>query len=365
MNVKKKILILEPYFGGSHKQFLEGIGCHVEAEYRWLTLPARKWKMRMQLSAFWFVEQIKSIPQQKRHFDVVLCSTFVDVAVLKSQLMSVDGWNPESRIVTYFHENQFAYPNQMADQANHQFTAINFTTAVASDKLAFNSEYNRNTFLKGCEKYLKKAADMKLIPLMDKLKGKSSVLYPPIDFSAIDTPVQIDKNNVPIIVWNHRWEHDKDPETFFNALYLLKGKGIKFKVIVLGQAFRFQPHCFATAQVRLAEEIVHFGYVNSYQEYLSYLKQGDLVISTSLHEFYGISIIEAVRAGCLPVLPDRLSYPELFDKQFLYKDGELVETLEKLLKERVQLTREEGVEMTEKFSWAILQPEYEKWLFEK
>ena len=53
----KRILILEPYYGGSHKYFLDGLQKHVRANYHLLALPARNWKMRMQLSALWFVEQ--------------------------------------------------------------------------------------------------------------------------------------------------------------------------------------------------------------------------------------------------------------------------------------------------------------------
>jgi len=35
------------------------------------------------------------------------------------------------------------------------------------------------------------------------------------------------------------------------------------------------------------------------------------VLSTARHEFFGIAVVEALLAGCLPWLPDRLSYPEL------------------------------------------------------
>ena len=48
-------------------------------------------------------------------------------------------------------------------------------------------------------------------------------------------------NVKPNIVWNHRWEHDKNPEGFFEAIINLDRKGYDFKIIVLGQSFRDIP----------------------------------------------------------------------------------------------------------------------------
>ncbi len=54
-----------------------------------------------------------------------------------------------------------------------------------------------------------------------------------------------------------------------------------------------------------------------------------IVVSTAWHEFFGISVIEAVRAGCRALLPRRLSYPELFPKEFLYDEGDFTSRLRK------------------------------------
>jgi glycosyltransferase involved in cell wall biosynthesis len=46
--------------------------------------------------------------------------------------------------------------------------------------------------------------------------------------------------------------------------------------------------------------------------------------SAAIQENFGISVIEAMLMGCVPLLPDRLSYPEIlpeeFHEHFLYKN---------------------------------------------
>jgi glycosyltransferase involved in cell wall biosynthesis len=358
----KRILILEPYYGGSHKYFLDGLQKNVEANYYLLTLPARNWKMRMQLSALWFVEKIKALPGGQRQFDSVLCSSFIDVAVLRALLAGVHGWNHQAKILTYFHENQFVYPQRFDAPGQYQFAAINFHSALASDGIAFNSQYNRDSFFAGCRSGLKAAMDMKFSGIIKKLADKTIILPPGLDFSEIDRIEWKKTTETPVIVWNHRWEHDKNPESFFLALQQLDLRGIDFRLIILGQSFPASPVCFAHGEKKFQKKILHYGFVPSYEKYITLLRQGDIVVSTSLHEFYGISILEAVRAGCLPILPNRLSYPELFDDEFLYSDDSLVERLEKLLTNCCRLSFERTREMTDRFGWSNLRKTYLEWL---
>jgi len=129
----------------------------------------------------------------------------------------------------------------------------------------------------------------------------------------------------------------------------------------MGQSFRRQPEIFEEARQRLSHRIIHYGYAESRQEYIRLLKQGDIVVSTANHEFYGISVIEAVRAGCRPLLPNRLSYPELFDRRFLYEDRDFTGALAALLNE-FSFSEDQGRKMTEQFSWSNLQAAYHGWL---
>ena len=140
-----QILTLEPYYGGSHETFLKGIQAHVPFDFTLLTLPARKWKWRMRLAAPYFADKVISL-REKEKFDAVFCSSFVDVATLTSLLPHPIGQLP---FYTYFHENQFAYPVQKEDERDFHFGLTNLTTALSSDKVGFNTQYNLQTFLTG------------------------------------------------------------------------------------------------------------------------------------------------------------------------------------------------------------------------
>jgi hypothetical protein len=64
----------------------------------------------------------------------------------------------------------------------------------------------------------------------------------------------------------------------------------------------------------------------------------------------------------VPILPDRLSYPELFENKFLYGEGDFVNCLRGALLRRNQLDTLEVKKLTDKFSWKSLSDRYDKWL---
>jgi glycosyltransferase involved in cell wall biosynthesis len=160
------------------------------------------------------------------------------------------------------------------------------------------------------------------------------------------------------VIWNHRWEFDKDPETFFRVLYRLTDEGIRLRVALLGENFQFVPTPFLEARERLGARVVQYGYAADRNEYLGWLARGDVVVSTALQENFGIAVVEAIRLGCHPLLPRRLSYPELLPEELhescLY-DGEadLASRLRALLLDPARLAgpRAALAEAMERFSW--------------
>jgi len=360
MKSTPKYLIIEPYCGGSHEAFIDGLTKFMEGDFTVMTLPARKWKVRMQLAAPSMAQRITEVVTKGARFDAILTSTFIDTSVLQTLLARAGICIP---LGIYFHENQFAYPTRPEDTARYQFAAINCNSALCADAVAFNSSYNRETCLKGIQHYIQRAADFSVPDIARLIRSKSVILYPGMDYSEIDgETVPKKEDEVPVIVWNHRWEHDKNPEAFFQALFELHDRGVDFRLIVLGESFRHQPEIMQQAKEKLSRRILHFGYCQKRKEYIAWLRRGTIVVSTAIHEFFGMSVLEAVRAGCRPLVPDRLAYPELFPEKYRYPPGGLTEQLAELLRTKERVTNSEAKKLTEPYCWQNLQVRYEDWL---
>ena len=172
------------------------------------------------------------------------------------------------------------------------------------------------------------------------------------------------------IVFNHRWEYDKAPERMYEALKQLSARDVDFTIHVVGQRFRQVPPVFAQLQTELRKHIGSWGYIESEKEYRTLLQASDIVLSTAIHDFQGIAVLEAVAAGCRPVVPDRLAYPELFPDAFRYSSFlddieaetiQLVDHLESLAKLKY-VGNWPDVPDVEYLSWESLKPRYRYWL---
>jgi glycosyltransferase involved in cell wall biosynthesis len=145
---------------------------------------------------------------------------------------------------------------------------------------------------------------------------------------------------------------------------VLKETGVEFRLSVIGEQFRDAPEVFDWAKDFFADEIDRWGYQESLAEYRAALIEADIVVSTANHEFFGISMVEAIAAGAYPVLPKRLAYPEitagietLFEDEFFY-DGPVKGLVDKLteLINRTDLWQGDvnrGVSAMERYMWGI------------
>lgn len=297
-----RFLFLEPFFGGSHRDFAEGLIANTRHDIELMTLPDRFWKWRMRGAALYLVSKIKD----PAGFDGILLSGLMSLADLKAL------WGRRCPpALVYFHENQFSYPLAPGETRDYQFGFTNISTAMCAHRILFNSRTHMETFLAGVSDFIRMMPDCRPSRLNAAIGAKSAVAYPGCHFSADPFEKNIQKDDPPLVIWNHRWEHDKNPEAFFDALSAVRQCGIDFRVAVLGESYIHIPQVFDTAKERLNDCIVQWGYVPARQDYYRWLRRGHVVISTAHQENFGISVVEAVRHGCLPLLPNRLCYPEL------------------------------------------------------
>jgi len=328
-----RILALEAYYGGSHRAFLDTLVGHSRHEFTVMTLPARKWKWRMRGSAIWFAQEIAKRASQAP--DLILTTDMVSVTDLKSLLV---GGVRELPVVCYFHENQLTYPLPNEADRDFQYGFTNITSCLASDAVWFNSRFHLDDFVEGVARLLRKMPDYVPEGIGDELKRRATVKYPLVEMDAIRAAATATgRPEQPLrILWNHRWEYDKNPEAFFEAVIGLAQAGHDFRLVVVGETFRQAPKAFASSWRALRGKIEQTGYIASRPDYLAALAGCHVVVSTSIQENFGIAVVEAMVAGCRPLLPDRLSYPELIPERFhatcLYHDvGELQSRLAELI----------------------------------
>lgn len=331
------ILLLEPYLAGSHAAWARQYAICSRHQVQVLGLPGRHWKWRMHGGAVSLAGQWleSSFPA-----DVLLATDMLDLACFQGLTRHRFGHVPS---VLYFHENQLTYPWSPRDgdpgrQRDAHYAFLNFTGALAADTVLFNSRYHHDVFFEALPRFLQRFPDCRPLDEIDGIRRKSQVLHLGLDLRRLDDyrKPRADRDRIPLILWNHRWEYDKNPEAFFKALFVLADEGWPFEVAVLGESFAETPAIFQQARQRLGKRIVHFGYARDFAEYAGWLWQADILPVTSVHDFFGISVVEAMYCQVWPLLPRRLAYPEhlpcAWHDRHLY-DGadELVERLRGLL----------------------------------
>lgn len=313
-----RILALEPYYGGSHRAVLDTLVQAVEADWTLLTMPSRKWKWRMRGAAIVMAEQAKRLVEQKGAFDLVFCSTFLNLAEFKGLAGAGIAAVPA---LVYFHENQLVYPNRHTAEWDLQFPLTNITSALSADRCLFNSRWNLEHFLSEIPRFIRQFPDQHPRGLEDSIAERSSVLAPPFDPAAFDG-LPISRGERCRIVWPHRWEHDKRPEEFFSAVSKLADEGLSFEVVVAGQSFVETREIVRAAADALGDRLLHCEEPENRTDYARLLRSCDVAVSTADNEFFGLAMIEAAYAGCSVVVPDRLVYPEIYPASCRYRDSD-------------------------------------------
>jgi glycosyltransferase involved in cell wall biosynthesis len=355
-----KILIVEPFYTGSHAAWAEGYARRSSHSVSILKLSGAHWKWRMHGGAVTLARKFLLSGDKP---DLILASDMLDLGTFMALTRSQTAETP---CAIYFHENQVTYPWSPKDRdhrrdRDHHYGFVNFTSALVANRVFFNSRYHMNAFLDALPEFLGRFPDQNEVVRVNEIAAKSFLLPLGMDLKWLDRVRHDSKHDKPLLLWNHRWEYDKNPDDFFEALSVLEKRGRAFDVVVAGEVFDVIPDAMEAGLARLGNRVVHAGFCEDRAEYAYWLWRSDIQPVTSNQDFFGSSVAEAAYCNCVPLLPRRLAFPELFNGDCFYHDvNDLVERLDAAIM-NIDHTRSQSFRSgIEKYDWETMAPRYDK-----
>ena len=303
-----RILLLSPFHGGSHEAWATGLMGHSAHDFHTLTLPASNWHWRMQGGAVELADAALALPRDCAP-DMILATSMLDLTTFSALTRRRFAGVP---LVLYMHENQLTYPITSKGSRSHAAVTTQWKAMLCADHILFNSQYHHDSLFEALPAHLRSAPDFDPLRFVDAVRGKSSVLHVGVDIPAPMLAPEGERRGSPLILWNQRWSHDKNPEAVLHSLLELHTLGFDFRVALCGDHGNKRIPLFEETRARLGDKLVHFGWAER-DEYLDLVQHADIVLSAAHHEFFGIAVIEALRCGAMGVLPNRLSYPGLIE----------------------------------------------------
>jgi hypothetical protein len=206
-----RILLIEPYFTGSHAAWANGFAQHSQHQIDILSLPGRFWKWRMHGGAVTLAQEFLASDVTP---DLILVTDMLDLTTFLALTRDKTANIPTA---IYFHENQLTYPwspddRDIGQQRDKHYGFINYTSALAADMVLFNSVYHQESFLAALPNLLKHFPDYNELNTVIQIQEKSRVLSLGLDLQRFDQskPIESDEQaspaSNPLIVWGHRWE---------------------------------------------------------------------------------------------------------------------------------------------------------------
>ncbi|ABI56952.1 tRNA-queuosine alpha-mannosyltransferase domain-containing protein [Alkalilimnicola ehrlichii MLHE-1] len=312
---RPRVWLLSAYRADSHRAWADGL-VRSQSGVDWARreLPGRFFRWRIRGNP---LSWLGGLPEDRP--DLILATSMVDLATLR-------GLNPRLARVPayyYFHENQFAYPVSPRQVKSVEPQMVQLYGALAAQRLLFNSAFNRDSFLSGVRTLLRKMPDAVPGGIVEALAARAAVLPVPVE------PLPPGQRDPRLILWNHRWEYDKRPDLFADAMLALHRRGADFRLALLGARPEPAPEPLRRLRQALPERIVADGRVDR-AEYRHLLARAGVVVSTAEHEFQGLAMLEAVSAGACPLAPDALCYPEQYPPAHRYPGGDHRALVERL-----------------------------------
>ncbi len=371
-----RILLVEPWLHGSHRRWAEGYRAASRHDVGLVGRPGGRWRWLLRAGALEIADHVDRWVAEHGRPDVLVVSGLVDVA----HLLGLAGRSLEPRppVVIYQHESQLVYPGRRAEE--QEASLRNWLSWCAADLVVFNSDHHRQAVLTALPAFLDQIPDPSHRARLDAVSERFEVLPVGVDLTPFSNrvlepaeptiAVSTAKPGGPVILWPHRWEPDRDPGAFAAALAKLEASGLPFRLVLAGE----EPPGGSRHTAMTRAEVVtrfesHVDAVGPFDRarYERLVASADLVVSCTRHEFFGVSVVEAMAAGCRPVLPAALSYPELVPAPWhplaLYQPGRFGTSLVAAVadfdraRDRAQLV---GLaQAMRRFDWSAVAPRYD------
>lgn len=308
------IWLLSAYHADSHAWWSNWLINKLPFNWHLFSLPGRHFRWRIRGNPLAWMDLLPSTPPA-----AIVATSMVDLATLR-------GIRPDLGAVPtllYFHENQFAYPLSAGQHRSIDPQMVQLYAALSANRLAFNSAWNRDSFFEGITSLGRRLPDHCPEDLALRLAPKSEILPVPL------RPIAPQAKDDQLILWNHRWEYDKSPELFADAITLLRQRNIPFRLALLGPRPGPTPNALSRLREIAGSRILVDAEVTR-EDYNHWLARARLVVSTATHEFQGLAVMEAVSAGAAPLVPDALCYVEQYPTINRYPAGDAAALAEHL-----------------------------------
>ncbi len=321
------ILYADSHYEGAHRDWIDSYTARSQHHFTRLTMPGGDWRWRIQGGAIHLANQFLARRGTLAPIDLVLLNGMVSVPVF---LACTRPYLDTLPVAIYIQENQLNYPQEGFIWSNGAIVQV--TSAYIADRVLFNGPYLKDDFLRSLKVFLDERGDY-TDDILERVAAKCGILLRGINLKdrfgdpVLDPPPP----QKPVtFLWNHRWAYEKGIDDFAIALRQLHAEQIPFQVILAGHPWD-RAELVESLLQELGERVILSGLLEG-QNYGDALRKADVMVACSKNEPLGVSMIEAIYMGCLPLLPARGSFPTLLPSEHhdLLYDGSVEQLIDRM-----------------------------------